>query len=156
MAAATGSTNAERADWTFYVFLAAIAVATSVLHEAGHWIAGQMLGYSMKMSLNAASPIQGALRPGFDATAVAAAGPLVTMLQAIAAYWLIVRTGSADFYPPLLCALFMGVAGMLVSVCRPNDEAAVSLASGLGTWTLPLVAVAFLFVLTWRGLTIQK
>lgn len=140
-----------RASGTFYLLLFVAVPATFIIHEFAHWMTGELLGYSMMMSLNAVSPAEGVYRSAIDAMIVSAAGPLITILQAVIAYLLIRRSGRSVFYPFLFVALFMRAAAMLVSIANPNDEARISMMLGIGTWTLPALVIAGLFVLTWMA-----
>jgi hypothetical protein len=131
----------QRAGWRFYVLLAVAVPLTALAHELAHAAAGEALGHAMTMSLNNARPASGALPPA-HAVLVTAAGPLVTVLQGAAACALVLRTGALAWYAPLFAAAFMRFAAMVVSVVHPNDEARLSLALGLGTWTIPALTVA--------------
>lgn len=148
---ADANTGRWRASGTFYLLLFLVVPATFIVHEFAHWVMGELLGYSMAMSLNAVSPAEGGYRAAVDAMLVSAAGPLITILQAVIAYTLIRRSGRSVFYPFLFVALFMRACAMLVSIANPNDEARISMYLGLGTWTLPALVVFGLFVLTWMA-----
>ncbi|HEX7046276.1 MAG TPA: hypothetical protein VF275_01715 [Gammaproteobacteria bacterium] len=143
--------NSWRASGSFYLLLFVVVPATFIVHEFAHWVMGELLGYSMTMSLNAVSPAEGGYRSAIDAMLVSAAGPLITILQAVIAYLLIRRSGSALFYPFLFIALFMRAAAMLVSIANPNDEARISMMLGIGTWTLPALVISGLFAMTWMA-----
>jgi hypothetical protein len=135
------SPTRHRAGWWFYVLLAGAVLVTALAHEFAHAATGEALGHAMVMSLNNAHPVSGALPPA-HATLVTAAGPLVTVLQGIVACALVLRTGALAWYAPLFAATFMRFAAMVVSVVHPNDEARLSMALGLGTWTIPALTVA--------------
>jgi hypothetical protein len=131
------------------VITAAVAVfLTFLLHEGAHWATGELLGNEMAMTLNVAYPISRAYIAPWHATVVAAAGPLVTLIQAVVAYAISVRRKSTAAYLFLLAAVVMRVLALGVNViARPQDEAKVSLALGLGPLALPLVMCGVLIAL---------
>jgi hypothetical protein len=131
--------------------LLAASILTFVLHELAHWSAGELLGYDMRMSLNAAEPRSGDFDSARHGFLVAAAGPAFTALQALAAFVLIRRKGLLLAYPVLFGACFMRFAALVVSVSHPNDEARMSMHLGWNMWALPVLMVACLSALTWAG-----
>jgi hypothetical protein len=137
----------SRTGWPFYLTLILVCPLTFVVHEAAHWAMGEALGYSMTMSLNAATPRAGAFASDAHMMLVSAAGPAVTLLQGLIAFELIRRRGMLLAYPVLFVAWMMRFAAMVVSIRHPNDEARISAMLGLGTWTLPLLMTIGLFVL---------
>jgi len=102
----------------------------------------------MGMNANAAWPESRHFLQPWHGRVVDAAGPLFTLLQAILAFVLLVRTGSRLAYPFVLSSLIMRILATGISVFNPNDEARLSLALGLGTWTLPLAMCIALLALT--------
>jgi hypothetical protein len=141
------STDTVKAGWRFFALLAIVILATFAVHELAHATAGRALGHAMVMSLNNARPVSGDL-PALHAVLITAAGPLITVLQAVLAAGLALRTQRLAWYAPLFAALFMRAAAMLISIAHPNDEARLSLAAGLGIWTLPALTVGGLLWLT--------
>lgn len=131
-----------------YAVTVAVAVMTTFfLHEGAHWLAGELLGNDMTMTLNVAYPTSRRYLEASHLLYVAAAGPLVTLLQAILACWINVRFPSVWSYPFLLTPVVMRALALLVNMSRPQDEARVSLALGLGSATLPLIVCAILATL---------
>jgi hypothetical protein len=130
----------------FYVLLLLIAVATFVLHEGAHWLAGVALGHEMTVTLNSSAPV-GAVPRDHDLL-IAAAGPLVTLAGGLIAFALVLTRDSLAAYGVLFFALFMRLMAAVISLINPNDEARISLALGLGLYVLPLIMVGALLVLT--------
>ena len=131
--------------WSFYAVLFAVGIGTFFIHELAHWLTGVALGHDMIASphhVRATDPMS--VR---DQCLVSAAGPLITIAQGIVGYWLVSRRSSRLGFALLYMAFFMRLIANAVSVFNPNDEARISLLLGIGTWTLPLVVVAGLFVL---------
>lgn len=131
------------------IVTSAVAVfLTFFLHEGAHWAMGELLGNRMAMTLNVAYPISRAYLEPWHVTYVAAAGPLATLLQAVIAYAINVRRKWTAAYLFLLSAVVMRVLALGVNlITRPQDEAKVSLALGIGTYTLPVITCAVLIVL---------
>ena len=133
----------------FYLWLALAFLITNLIHESAHWLVGAALGFDMQFGLNGvrylspALPWQRALADG--------AGPIVTIVQAIAAYVLVMRTAAPKAFAFLYAAAFMRLVAGLVSVMHPNDEARVSMYFGLGKWTLPVLVAAGLITLAIKG-----
>ena len=141
----------NRVGTRFYAALAIAAVVTFAMHEGAHWISGLALGHDMGISLNGVTAAPGVVLSARDAFIVTAAGPAITVLQALVAFALIRSRGVLLAYPFLFVAWFMRFAAAFVSVFHPNDEARMSLQLGWGPWLLPIVTVLALLALTWLG-----
>ena len=138
--------NIRRVDSRFYVLLLIIAPLTSLVHEAAHWLTGVALGHTMSFSINGVGAAAGtSVR---DHILIAAAGPLVTLLQGIVAFMLVRSRDSVAAYGVLFFALMMRATAMGVSLFHLNDEARISDLLGLGPWTLPSLMVGVLLILT--------
>lgn len=127
----------------FHLLLFAVLIATFLVHEFAHWAMGIALGHEMVATLNAVSPV-GAVSRG-HLLLIAAAGPLVTVAQGIAGFWMVRRSRSHAGFALLYAAFFMRLLAAGVSVFNPNDEAKISQLLGLGAWTLPALVVGGLF-----------
>jgi hypothetical protein len=141
---------ARRAIVAFFAWLLLAVPVTFLVHESAHWLVGQGLGYDMSMSLNGAAP-RGGFATSADAMWVSAAGPIVTILQAVLAFWWLRARDSSAAYAMLFVAWFMRFAAMMVSLMHPNDEARISVFLGLGQWTLPALVVLSLLALLWSA-----
>ena len=133
----------------FYLWLALAFLITNLIHEGAHWLMGAALGLEMRFGLNAVtylSPTADWQRALADA-----AGPLVTIVQGIIAYLVVMRSGSVKAFAFLYAAAFMRLVAGLVSVLHPNDEARLSMYFGLGKWTLPVLVAAGLILLAIKG-----
>ena len=135
----------------FYVFFVLITLLGLPLHEFAHWAAGKALGHDMAMSLNRAAPI-GPQAPSMrDQILITAAGPLFTILVGLFGYGWVLSRGHRYGYALLFVAWFERLAAAFVSLFHPNDEARISLALGLGKWTLPGLVVCGLLLLLWHA-----
>nr|WP_298931495.1 hypothetical protein [uncultured Erythrobacter sp.] len=114
------------------------------LHEFGHAFAAKSLGYDVELTIN--KVISAASRetaPLLHLILIAAGGPLVTMILSVLAYLARSRLG---MLAPIIIfnALAMRVIAAIISISNPNDEAWISSALGLGTWTVPALVCVFL------------
>lgn len=142
--------NKRRASWRFYAVLLLAAPITFFVHEGAHWLMGVALGYDMRFSMNLVAPVS-AFTASWHELLVAAAGPVITILQAVIAFLVVQRRFSLSAYAFLYVAAFMRFAAMLMTPFNPNDEARLGEALGLGQWVLPLLVVAVLMLVTWRA-----
>ena len=130
-----------------YTAISMIAVfITFFLHELSHWIAGELLGYKMTMTLNSVSLTEGKYLKTWHETIVSAAGPVFTILQASTFY--IIMRQNKDFllYPFLFAPLYMRVLAGVMNFINLNDEGRISNTLGIGTFTLSiLVCMLLLF-----------
>lgn len=134
---------------SFFPWLVLVFFLTNLVHESAHWLMGAAFGFEMRFGLNAVTYLS-ATEPWQRALADAA-GPVVTIIQGIVAYVLVMRGGSARVFAFLYVAFFMRLVAGLVSVMHPNDEARVSMFLGMGKWTLPVLVAAGLAVLVVKG-----
>ena len=129
----------------FYALLFLIGIGSFAVHEFAHWITGVALGYDMVATPNhvwSTTPMTAR-----DQMLVSASGPAITIVQGILGCLLVRSRRSLFGFALLYMAFFMRLLAAGVSLFNPNDEARISQALGLGTWMLPLVVVAGLFVL---------
>lgn len=131
---------------TFYAWFAVVAVATYLIHEAAHWIVGAALGYPVSYGIN--SVIPGAPITPIDYMLMSAAGPAVTVVTALIAFFFVMRRESLISYAVLYFALFMRVIAAGVSVLNLNDEARISETFGYGPWLLPGLVIIVLLIPT--------
>jgi len=129
----------------FYFTLFLVGIATFIVHELCHWITGVALGYKMFASLNQVWS-QTEMTSGHKIL-VDAAGPIFTIIQGIVGFWWVKSRLSSTGFSMLYMSFFMRLFAGVVSIFNLNDEARISLQLGLGTWTLPIVVILFLFTL---------
>ncbi len=134
---------------SFYGWLLLAGIVTFLIHEGAHWMAGAAFGAEMKFGMNAVTFLS-PLAP-WQKAITDAAGPLVTILQALIAYSLILRHKAHVAFAFLYLAAFMRVIAGFISLFMPNDEARLSAFLGLGMWTLPLLVGAILLLMFWNA-----
>jgi len=134
-----------------YILITFIAVAASwVLHEFAHWVAGELLGYEMGMSLNKTFPVGGSYTNAWHYQVISAAGPVFTLIEALIVFFIMQRKKIIVLYPFLFTSFYMRLFAAVISILNPNDEARISKAIGLGTYTLPIIMVAILSFLVYK------
>ncbi len=122
-----------------------VGIASFLVHEFAHWLAGVVLGHEMVATLNSVSPV-GAISVQ-DQMLILAAGPLVTIGQGIIGFLLVRRHASHFGFALLYMAFFMRLLAAGISFFNVNDEAKISQLAGLGTWAVPVAVVTGLLVL---------
>lgn len=131
----------------FYLALFAIGIASFAIHEFAHWAMGVALGHDML-----ASPNHVWAKCEVSAThqmLISAAGPGITIILGIFGFLLVRYRASLAGFAILYMAFFSRLLAGAVSILNPNDEARISVQLGLGFWTVPIIVVLGLFVLTW-------
>lgn len=134
-----------------YILISLVAVLfTWLLDEFSHWLVGTLLGNDMSMTLNASYPNSGSYVGNWDSIIVSAAGPFVTLIQALIFYLLLKSNKNSVLFPFLLTCLYMGVIAAVLNIINLNDEGRVSRDLKLGVYTLPTIIVCILFYLTYK------
>lgn len=134
-----------------YIFTAILAVfITWILHEFAHWITSESLGYDTLMTLNATAPVKGQHISEWHRFLISAAGPAITVFQALVVFIFLKNTWSKQLYLFLFVAFYMRVLASGMNMISPNDEGRISMYLGIGLYTLPLIVSAFLFYLVYR------
>jgi hypothetical protein len=129
----------------FYCLVFVAGFITFALHEGGHWLAANLLGYETFFSLNSAGTRS--VVPWAHHAIISAAGPAVTMVQALVALALVQMRASLSAWVFLFWAAFMRFMATVISLFNPNDEARISEWLGWGLWTLPVLVTGALVVL---------
>jgi hypothetical protein len=133
-----------------YVLITILAVIfTWTIHEFAHWMTGELLGNTMIMTLNTCYPASGKYLEDWHATIISAAGPAITLLEAIIFYVILKRNQSNLLFPFLLTCLYMRALAGFMNIINLNDEGRISKALGIGVFTLPILVVAPLLFLVY-------
>jgi hypothetical protein len=142
--------KANKTD-TRYIFVTAVAVViTWVLHEFAHWLAGVFLGYDMVMTFNSTFPVNNRYTTDLHYQLISAAGPALTLAEAIIIFMVMMQRKVKLLYPFLLTCLYMRFLATVMSIRNPNDESRISKSIGLGTFTLPIIMIAIFFILVYK------
>lgn len=129
--------------WGFYGLAFMAGFVTFALHEGGHWLAAMLLGHEAYFGLNSAGA-RGSVDT-VDHMIISAAGPAVTVVQALVALWLVQARASTAAWLFLFWAAFMRFMATVISLFNLNDEARISEWLGWGMWTLPVLVTVGLF-----------
>lgn len=130
---------------------------TLLLHESGHTLVGIALGYPMEMDLNGSRPVGESFSASWHLSVIAAAGPVVTVLQSIGGSIWMARTGDRRLYPVVLFPLLYRLVPYVLSVARParlqfQDEIIVANTLGIHPWLGPGVVLAVLGGCWWYAI----
>jgi len=137
-----------------FVYILAVFVAvlfTWVVHEFAHWLTYTLQGFDAVMGLNKAG-VRGDVTPNIDQQVFgAAAGPLITLLQAVLAYIYLKRKGWNKYiYLFVFIPFYMRFLAGLMNFIMPNDEGFISQHLGLGLFTISIVISAVLFWMVYK------
>ena len=131
-----------------YIAVSGFAVLLSwILHELSHWIAGEWLGYDMVMTLNSGYPVSRQYSQDLHYQLISAAGPVFTLVEALFIFVLMKKSRCVWLYPFLFTCFYMRLFATVISFRRPNDEARISTALGIGKFTLPILMTIVLFLM---------
>jgi hypothetical protein len=140
-----------------YILVALMAVLiTWVIHELAHWCTGELLGNQMVMTLNTAYPKAGKYSEEWHSTIISAAGPAITLIQALGFYFLLKRSSSNLLFPFLLTCLYMRSLAGVMNFINLNDEGRISKDLGLGSFVLPFLVFGILFYLVYSTTTTKE
>ena len=126
-----------------------IILLSWLLHECGHYLMGRALGYPMIMTLNSTYSSEGTATL-LDSSLIDAAGPLITIIEAFIGFYLLRPFSDRRLYPIVFVPFFMRLLALGISFRNANDEARISLALGIGKFTLPVLVCSLLFYLVYR------
>lgn len=134
-----------------YLAILLLGPLSFLLHEYGHWAAGELLGVEMWMTLNKAGPAAGSYGSQTYQLIVALAGPAVTVAVGILAYVWARSTGSFIAYGLLFFQFMkrMIAGGITMTGPYPNDEALAGIIMGIGPYPITIGVAAFLLLMTW-------
>lgn len=123
-----------------------IVIFTWIIHEFGHWLTSELLGYETLMRLNGTSPISGENPTDLHKTIISASGPIVTIIQGLIAFVLLKqRNWNKSVYLVLFAAFYMRLLAGLMNFINPNDEGRIGAFLEIGTFTLPIIVSGLLF-----------
>jgi hypothetical protein len=135
---------------TYIAVLFLVVLLSCFFHEFAHWLAGELLGNRMSMTLNGARPISGSYIADWHAEIITTAGPAFTILQAIVFFFIADRTKNIKLYPVLFFPFLYRFAAGVANMASPNDEGRISLHFNLGLYTLSVIVSGFLLFLIVR------
>lgn len=103
------------------------------------------------MTLNTVYLLEGSYKEEWHRILVSAAGPIITVVQAVIIYlYLFKKRWNKYLYPFLFIPFYTRALAGIISYFNPNDEARISSDLGIGTYTLPIIVSGFLFFLLYK------
>lgn len=124
---------------------------TFFFHEICHWIAYELLGYDAGFTLNGASVKDSSIKlTKAHRMITSAAGPLFTLIQGTAFYFILKKYNIKLLYPFLFLPFFMRLGASWANQFEPNDEGRISLDLGLNLYVISGIVVAYLLFLVVR------
>ena len=143
--------NDQKINLLYLLNIAGVVLFTWLIHEFAHWVTYKSLGYDAFMRLNSAGLASGKLHQELDTILAAAAGPVITLIQAAIVYQLLMNKGWNKYiYPILFTAFYMRLVAGMLNIINLNDEGEISEYLNLGTFTIPVMLSGLLFFMVNR------
>lgn len=134
-----------------YLLFIPVAYFSFIFHELGHWTIGEILGNEMCITLNLAWPRSGHYVEAGHYLPVLTGGPAFSILQSFIALLVIIKFRTVFAYPFLFFPLFMRFFSLAFGGFSKQDEAGMSAALGIGTYTVAIIVILMLLGLVWAG-----
>ena len=134
-----------------YLLFIPIAYFSSLFHELGHWIVGEILGNKMVFSLNYVWPKGGHFLHSGDFLLGSIGGPVFTILLAAISLIVIERYLIIYFYPVVFFQFVMRFFALGFGGFTRQDEAKISYSLGFGTYTIGIIVLLLLLVMLLRA-----
>ena len=134
-----------------YLTFIPVAYFSYLFHEFGHWIVGEMLGNKMVFTLNYVWPKNGHYLHAGDYLLGSIGGPAFTILLALISLLVIEKYEIIYAYPVLFFQMVMRFFSLGFGGFARQDEARISSALGLGTYTLGIIVIIVLFLMVFRA-----
>ncbi|UOB17326.1 hypothetical protein [Abyssalbus ytuae] len=128
-----------------------IAYGSYLFHELGHWMIGEILGNNMVYSLNYVWPENGYYIDDNHNLYVSIGGPAFTILLSIIFLLLIEKYNTIYLYPVVFFQFFMRFFSLVFGGLNNQDEARISILLELGKYTIPIIGILILLLITWRA-----
>ena len=135
----------QKINLKYGLAVAVIVLGTWLLHEFFHWLTSESLGYDAFMGLNKVWSRGGQEVNATHSLLISAAGPLITLLQATGAFFMLKLRWNKYWYVVLFTAFYMRFLAGGMNVINLNDEGWISSQLGIGTYTLPMLVAGLLF-----------
>jgi len=146
----------SKISWSVALIFIPIAFFTFLFHEFGHWLAGELLGNDMVLSLNNSNSQTGHYIDQTHGLYISMGGPAFTILQAIIFLVIIEKTKSIYAYPAVFFAAFCRFFSILFGGFSLQDEAKISSMLNIGAYTVAIIVMLVLFLIVWRSSYLLK
>jgi len=143
-------------NWKVIILFIPIAFITSIFHESGHWIFGELSGNDMTLSLNNSAPKSGYFINDYDALWSAIGGPVFTMIQAFVFLFITWITKSIYAYSFTFFAIFSRFFSIVFGGINLQDEARIASMMDTNKYIIAAIVLTILFLILWRCNRIMK
>lgn len=143
-------------SWKVALIFIPVAFFTFLFHEFGHWLAGEILGNDMVLSLNNSNSQNGHYIDQTHGLYISMGGPAFTILQAIIFLVLIEKIKTIYAYPAIFFAAFCRFFSIIFGGFSLQDEAKISSMLGIGAYTVAIIVMLVLFLIVWRSSYLLK
>ncbi len=135
-----------------YILAGILAVVfTWTIHEFGHWLTSELLGYKSIMSLNGGSFVNGENPTVNHKNIISALGPIITIIQGFIAFlFLVSQNWNKYLYLFLFTAFYMRFLAGLMNFINLNDEGRISAFLGIGKFTISIIVSGLLFFMVYK------
>ena len=131
-----------------------IAYFSFFFHELGHWLVGEILGNDMILSLNGTRPQSGQYIEN-TSFYITCGGVCFTILLTIIFWCVIEKYKIVYFYPIVFFNFFFRLFPLALSF-DSQDEAKISAFLEIGKYTIAIIVLISLFLITWRASRVLK
>jgi hypothetical protein len=146
----------NKIDLKLILLFIPVAYASYLFHEFGHWIVGEFLGNDMFYSLNYVWPKSGQyIDPGHDLY-VSIGGPAFTILLSLIFLLVIEKYKTIYAYPVVLFQFFLRFFSIVFGGFSKQDEARIAVMLGLWKYSVAIIGLLILVMITLRASYILK
>lgn len=128
-----------------------VAFAHNYFHEFGHWIVGELLGNDMGISFNGVWPKEGHYISDKHGLYVGIGGPAFSILLALIFMIIIEKYKYIYVYPFVFFPFFSRFFCFSFGDFSAQDEAGISAALELGTYTVAIIVLSILLLIVLRA-----
>jgi len=140
----------KKISFKYILVILITVILTWIIHEFTHWLSSEFFGYETIMRLNGTSSVKGENPTEIQNAIISISGPIITIIQAIIAYFILNKNWNKYIYPVLFTAFYMRFLAGLMNFIKLNDEGRVSDFLGIGTSTLPIIVGGLLFFMVYK------
>ena len=141
--------------WKIALLFIPVAFFSLLFHEFGHWTVGEILGNDMGITLNHAFPKSGQYIGSKDNLYMLCGGPCFTILLAIIFWGIIEKYKIIYAYPVVFFNFFLRLFGNIIKF-EWQDEAKISAILEIGRYTVAIIVLVPLLLITWRASYVLK
>lgn len=141
----------NKIDPKLFLLFIPVAYISYLFHEFGHWSIGEALGNNMAFSLNYVWPRDGHYIAASHDLYSSIGGPAFTILLSLIFLLIIEKSKNIYAYPFVFFQFFMRFFSLAFGGFGKQDEAKISAILQLGPYTIAILVVFILFIITWRA-----